>query len=87
MNQLIPPPGSEAALSDSLTMSDRAAVWFDLMETADELLFAGLRHEVGPDGDVQAAYRHWYTQQMNEHDRVTRRAAENLFRRGVRHGH
>jgi hypothetical protein len=87
MNQLIPPPGMEPALPDNLTAEQHAAIWFDLMETADELLLAGLRHEVGPEGDVQAAYRRWYAQQMREHDRATRRAAENLYRRGVRHGH
>jgi hypothetical protein len=49
-------------------------------------LLAGLRQQVGPGGDLCEAYRQWYAQQMEEHDRWTRRLAENLHRRGVCHG-
>ena len=51
------------------------------------LLLAGLRREVGPGGDLVGAYRRWWQQQGEEHDRAVRRLAESLYRRGVRHGH
>ena len=30
------------------------------MEFSHEMLMLGLRQQVGPDGDLQAAYREWY---------------------------
>ena len=46
------------------------AIWLDLLHTGHKLLLAGLRRDVGPDGDVQGAYRQWYARQMEEHDRT-----------------
>jgi hypothetical protein len=53
------------------------------MDTCEQLLLAGLRREVRPDGDVRAAYRRWYTERMNEHDRTLRHTMEEFRRRGV----
>ena len=39
-------------------------------ERLRQVLLAGLRREIGPDGDLQAAYRKWYAEQMEEHDRT-----------------
>lgn len=86
VNQLIPPPGMEASLPEHLTPEQRVAAWVDLMDASESLLLAGLRREVGPGGDVRAAYRRWWAQQLDEHDRATRRTAQNLYRRGVLHG-
>jgi hypothetical protein len=80
-NQLIPEPDLAPPVPEGLTTEQRIAVWVDLMEACDQFLFAGLRREVGPGGDVQAAYRRWYADQMEEHDRTVRRMAENLGRR------
>lgn len=55
-------------------------MWLDLMNACDEFLLAGLRREVGPHGDVHAAYRRWYEQQMEEHDRAMFRMLERLDR-------
>lgn len=55
-------------------------MWLDLMNACDEFLLAGLRREVGPEGDVRAAYRQWYQQQMEEHDRAMFRMMERLDR-------
>jgi len=85
-NQLMPPPGMEHSIPDHLTPDQRLAVWADLMDAGEALLLAGLSREIGPDGDLREAYRRWYVGQMEEHDRVTRQSAENLYRRGVRHG-
>ncbi|HQU41503.1 MAG TPA: hypothetical protein PK867_01770 [Pirellulales bacterium] len=38
----------------------------------------GLRREVGPEGDVMAAYRRWYWQQMEEHDQGMFRVLQRL---------
>ena len=47
------------------------------------MLLAGLRREVGPDGDVVKAYRRWCEEQGEEHDRAVRRLAESLYRAGA----
>jgi hypothetical protein len=43
--------------------------WMDLMETCEQLLLAGLRRKIGPDGDLAAAYRAWNARQMARRDR------------------
>jgi hypothetical protein len=58
--------------------ANRIALWLDLMRTTDKLLLAGLRRRIGPDGDLQEAYRQWYTEQMREHDEVVKRVAMRL---------
>jgi hypothetical protein len=85
-NQLIPPPGMEPAIPDHLSPDQRVALWADLFDATETLVLAGLRQEIGPDGDIRAAYRRWYARQMEEHDRWMQRLAENLHRRGVCHG-
>ncbi len=85
-NQLIPPPGMEPPVPDNLTWDQRLALWIDVMDTAEALVLAGLRREIGPDGDLREAYRRWYAQRMEEHDQAMRQMAENMYRRGIRHG-
>ena len=53
-----------------VALEQRIGMWVDLMNACDEFLLTGLRREVGPDGDLQAAYRNWYAAQMEEHDRT-----------------
>ncbi|MEK0425565.1 MAG: hypothetical protein RJB11_1656 [Planctomycetota bacterium] len=36
------------------------AAWYQAMELSHAMLLAGLRHRIGPDGDLQEAYRQWY---------------------------
>jgi hypothetical protein len=78
--------GRPASLPEHLTPDQRVAVWLDLMDVSEALLLAGPRLEIGPDGDLHEAYRHWWIQQSDVHDQALRRLAENLYRRGVRHG-
>jgi len=85
-DQLIPPPGVAHAIPDYCTPDQRFALWADLLDANEALLLAGLRRQVGPNGDIRDAYRRWYAQQTEEHDRSMRGLAENLLRRGVRHG-
>lgn len=86
-NQLISPPGLEPAMRDDLTPEQCVALWADVVDANEALVLAGLRRQIGPDGDLRQAYRCWYVQQMEEHDRWMRLAAQNLHRRGVSHNH
>jgi citrate synthase len=58
--------------------ASRIARWLDLMRTTDKQLLAGLRHRIGPQGDLQAAHRKWYADHMREHDEVVERIATRL---------
>jgi hypothetical protein len=85
-NDLIPPAGMDPSTPHHLTPDQRVAVWADLMDASEQLLLAGLSRQICPDGDLREAYRRWYVRQMEDHDRALRDLADNLFRRGVRHG-
>ena len=52
------------------------------MNACDQFLQAGLRREIGPQGDLQAAYRRWYAEQMEEHDRTMLHMMREFQRRG-----
>ncbi len=67
---------------DHTTPQQRIALWLDLVEACDQLVLAGLRREIGPSGDLRAAYRRWYAERMEEHDRMILRLAAGLNRRG-----
>jgi hypothetical protein len=45
-------------------------LWAEWLDTCEGFLLAGLRRQVGPDGDVRAAFRQWYAETMTEHDRT-----------------
>jgi len=57
-------------------------MWLELMDVCEQFLLAGLRREIGPEGDLQAAYRRWYAEQMEEHDRTMLQMMARLERRG-----
>jgi len=40
-------------------VAENFAKWREAMEISHAMLMAGLRDRVGPDGDVQEAYRQW----------------------------
>ncbi len=50
--------------------------WFAAMELSHAALMAGLRAEVGPDGDIEEAYRRWNRRRMEIKDREYDRIAE-----------
>ncbi len=52
-------------------------IWYQTMEATHEMILAGLRLKLGPDEDLQDAYRKWYRQQR-------KLAAERLDREAVR---
>jgi hypothetical protein len=83
--QLIPPPDLAPPIPEHLTPTERIALWIGLMNVCEQFLLAGLRREIGPAGDLQAAHRRWYVTQMEEHDRTMQRMLEELSRRGCPH--
>lgn len=44
-------------------MNQSLREWWDAMEANHAMVLASLRHKIGPDGDLQAAYREWYAWQ------------------------
>lgn len=85
VHQLLPPPDLAPPIPQGATPEQCIAAWVDLMHTCEQFLLAGLRREIGPDGDLRAAYRRWYAEQMEEHDRMVRRMVENFNRSGGGH--
>jgi hypothetical protein len=60
-------------------------LWLDLMGTWEQFLLAGLRRDIGPEGDPRAAYRRWYAGQMEEHDRMMVHLMQEFARREKSH--
>jgi hypothetical protein len=82
--QLLPPPELAPTVPQTATPAQCVKAWFDLMDFCEELLLSGLRHDVGPNGDLRAAYRRWYAEQNDEHDRTIVRMLTELSRREQR---
>jgi hypothetical protein len=75
--------------SDSLSVTSRPAnpgqyiaAWADLTDACEQFLLAGLRREIGPDGDLKAAYGKWYAERMQQHDQAMLRMMAEFERRG-----
>jgi hypothetical protein len=66
----------------SATPEQCIAAWVDLMNACNQFLLAGLQREIGPDGDLKAADRKWYAEQMEEHDREILHMMREFERRG-----
>jgi hypothetical protein len=56
--------------------------WLALMDACEQFLLAGLRREIGPEGDLRLAYRKWHAEHMEEHDRMIQRMAARLAHYG-----
>jgi len=67
---LLSPFDLAPSIPKSATPQQCIAAWVDLTDACEQFLLAGLRREIGPDGDLKAAYRKWYAEQMEEHDRT-----------------
>jgi len=79
---LLPPPELAPSIPTDATPAQCIAMWLDLMGACEQFLLAGLRREIGPDGDLKAAYRRWYAEQMEEHDRTIAHMMAEFKRRG-----
>ena len=85
-NQLLPPSDLAPPSVKHLPIEKRLELWTELMDENEALLLAGLRAKIGPDGDLNAAYRQSYVRHMEDHDRMQVALAENLSRREAGHG-
>lgn len=56
--QLIPPSELAPPAPDHLTPTQRIALWMGVMNVCEQFLLAGLRREIGPNGDLRAAYHY-----------------------------
>jgi len=81
-----PKPDLTPRISDNTPMEMRIKIWLDLLDASEQFLLAGLRREIGPDGDLKAAYRKWYKEQMEEHDKMMYHMMEEFSKRGGGHG-
>lgn len=77
LDPLLPPPD----LAPSATPAQCIQAWVEWMDLCEQFLPAGLRREIGPEGDLRGAYRRWYAEQMEEHDRTMVHLASELQRR------
>ena len=85
-NSLIAPPELAPSVPQGLPASRGIELWAEWLDTCEEFLLAGLRRQVGPGGDVRAAYRQWYAEQMTEHDRTMLHLLEQFDRRSRSRG-
>jgi len=83
--QKIGPGDLGPSVAEGVTAQQCVGAWLDLMGTCEQFLLAGLRREIGPGGDLQAAYRQWYAKQMEEHDRMMLHLLEEFARREGSH--
>jgi hypothetical protein len=61
-----------------MPVNQRAGVWLEMLDAGYKLVVAGLTHEKGASDDVDLAYRQWYVEQMNEHDRMVKRMLSRM---------
>jgi hypothetical protein len=85
-HQLIPPPDLAPPSVKHLPFAKRIELWADLVDSSEAFLLAGLRSRIGPDGDLQAAYRDWYARYLEDRRRAQIQFLENLSRREAAHG-
>ena len=83
--QLLPPPELAPPIPAGLTVQRRISFWIDLMDACEQFLLAGLRRNIGAQGDLRAAFREWYAQHMLEHDETMLRMIQELNRRSNGH--
>lgn len=79
--QLIPPPDLAPTSQKNLTKGERIIAWAELMTLGREFVLGGLRRRIGEDGDLHAAYRQWYAEVMDEHDRMMIHMLQEFQRR------
>ncbi len=61
---------------DQARIDRNMRIWYQTMEATHEMILAGLRLKLGPEEDLQAAYRKWYRHQRDlASERLDREAA------------
>lgn len=61
--------------------------WMDLMETCEQLVRAGLRRKIGPDGDLDTAYGEWYAAKRSKRHSEIAHMLSRSRQLGLAHGH
>jgi hypothetical protein len=84
--QLISPPELAPPSIKHLPREKKIQLWYELIDEAEALVMSGLRAKVGPEGDLQAAYREWYARKMEDPNRFAVALARNLSQREARNG-
>jgi hypothetical protein len=84
-NQLIPPPELAPPSIRHLPAIEKIAIWAQMVDEGDQMVMAGLRRRIGPNGDVHAAFLEWLDRQTAEHDRAIAQMITNLRRRERAH--
>lgn len=77
--QYIPLPELAPPIPKNLTAEQCVALWAELYDAGEKLLLAGLRLQVGPDGDVFQAYRDWLKKYYDDHDQILIKLATKLY--------
>ncbi|MGO9924313.1 MAG: hypothetical protein ACLQIB_57690 [Isosphaeraceae bacterium] len=62
------------------------ALWREAYAAGEQLLLAGLAWEVGPGGDILAAYRRWNEDYLRQHDETIFHMLTNLHLREAARG-
>jgi hypothetical protein len=78
MSELIPTTKLAPLLPGDISVDHCIEIWLDLIDATDDLLRAGLRREVGPCGDLRAAYRQWSAAYRQSHDEAIQRRMDKL---------
>ena len=78
------PPEADFApkVPPDATPQQCVAAWLDLLDATEQLLLAGLRREIGPNGDLEAAYRQWQRARNEEHYQMLVKMRERIAARG-----
>jgi hypothetical protein len=84
--QLIHPVKLAPPIPNDLSSEQCIALRRQAYDAGDQLLLAGLAREVGPGGDVLAAYRRWNEDYLRQHDGTIFRMLTNLHSREVARG-
>ena len=84
--QLIPPVELAPPIPHDLSSEQCIALWREAYDAGEQLLLAGLAREVGPGGDVWAAYRRWNEDYLRRHDETIFRMLTNLHSREAARG-
>ena len=79
--QFIPLPELAPPVPEEMTPQQGIVLWAELYDAGEQLLLAGLRRQVGPQGDVAGAYRKWNEEYLAQHDKDLFRLMDNLNRR------
>jgi len=80
-NQLIPPPDLAPPSIRDMTPREKVALWAQMVDDGDQLVLAGLRRRIGPNGDVRKAFLEWLDRRDAEHDRTVARMITEIRRR------